>query len=127
MYKWLMSVLLVIAIVLGVGVLTQSISERSALAEQEKKEAGSTIKITATDFKFDKPEYKVKKGETWTLKFNNQQGLHAMEIEGLDIKLDKANSSKEVTFDKPGTYKLKCSIMCGVGHDTMVSTFIVEG
>ncbi|TCZ77494.1 hypothetical protein E0485_10915 [Paenibacillus albiflavus] len=126
MYKWLMSVLLIVAIVLGVGVLYSSISERSALAEQEKKEAGKSIKITASNFHFDKPEYKVKQGETWLLKFSNADGVHAMEIDGLDIKLDKANASKEVTFDKPGTYTLRCSLMCGQGHADMHSTFIVE-
>lgn len=126
MYKWLMSVLLVVAIVLGVGVLYQSITDRAALAEQDKKEAGNTIKITASNFQFNEPEYKVKKGETWTLKFSNKDGVHAMEIKGLDVKLDKANTSKEVTFDKPGTYELVCSLMCGAGHADMHSTFVVE-
>ena len=35
-------------------------------------------------------------------------------------------SSEDVTFDKPGTYELHCSIMCGQGHAGMKSKFIVE-
>lgn len=126
MYKWTMSALLIVAIVLGAGVLMQNISDSMAAAEQEQKEAGTTIKISASNFKFDKEEYRVKKGETWTLKFVNKEGVHAMEIVGMDVHLDKANDTAEVTFNEAGEFVLECSLMCGIGHDDMKSKFIVE-
>ncbi|WP_442601170.1 cupredoxin domain-containing protein [Paenibacillus sp. KN14-4R] len=125
MYKWLMSILLVVAIVLGGSVLYQNISDRQAAAEQEKKDAGSTLKIVASNFQFDQAEYKVKKGEKLKVVFSNKEGLHAIEIKNLNVKLDKENPSQEVTFDKPGEYELHCALMCGVGHDKMISKLVV--
>ncbi len=45
---------------------------------------------------------------------------------GLDIKLDKENPSKQVTFDKPGTYEIICVLPCGEGHAKMKSKLVVQ-
>jgi len=127
MYKWILSTLLVVAIVLGAGVLYQNIDEYVKATETEKKEAGTTLKISAHNFAFDQPTYTVKQGETLTVKFMNTEGLHAMEIEGYNVKLDKSSNSASVTFDKPGNFKIRCVLSCGQGHDTMVSDLVVEG
>jgi cytochrome c oxidase subunit II len=127
MYKWVLSTLLVVAIVLGVGVMYQNISTRVAAAEQEKAEAGTTLKISAKNFTFDQPTYTVKKGEKLTVKFINTEGTHELGIEGYNVHLTKANNAQEVTFDKPGEYVIKCMLACGVGHEQMHSKLIVQG
>jgi len=127
MYKWVMSLLLVVAVVLGGAVMYQTISDRVAAAAQEKAEAGTTLKISAKNFAFDQATYTVKKGEKLTVKFINTEGLHEVQIGGYNVHLTKASNTQEVTFDKPGEYEIKCVLACGVGHEQMHSKLIVEG
>ncbi|TBL79812.1 cupredoxin domain-containing protein [Paenibacillus thalictri] len=126
MQRWIMFGLFLVACILGVGVLFQNISTRQAEMASEKAEAGKSLKIMASNFQFDKPEYTVKAGDKLTVSFNNKEGVHAMEIVGLNVKLDGTTKSQEVTFDKPGTYEIHCVLPCGTGHANMKSTLIVQ-
>ncbi|NOU97625.1 hypothetical protein GC093_31015 [Paenibacillus sp. LMG 31456] len=123
--KWIMFSLFIVACVLGAGVLFQNISERQAEMASESK-AGPTLKFVASNFQFDKPEYTVKAGEKVTVSLQNKEGLHAMEIVGLNVKLDGNTKSADVTFDKPGTYEVHCILPCGPGHAEMKSKLIVQ-
>jgi cytochrome c oxidase subunit 2 len=123
--KWIMFSLFLVACLLGAGVLFQNISERQAQMAAEAK-AGPTLKFVASNFQFDKPEYTVKAGEKVTVSLQNREGLHAMEITGLNVKLDNNTKSAEVTFDKPGTYDVICILPCGPGHAEMKSKLIVQ-
>ncbi|WP_019536692.1 cupredoxin domain-containing protein [Paenibacillus ginsengihumi] len=125
MQKWAMFSLFIIACLLGTGVLFQNISARQAERAQEEA-AGPTLKFVATNYQFDQPEYTVKAGETVTVTLQNKEGLHAVEIKGLGIKLDNNNKSQQVTFDKPGTYEVICALPCGPGHDQMVTKLVVQ-
>lgn len=124
MYKWVMSTIVVIACVLGVYLLASGLPEKPH--EEVLPEGQELLKITATNFEFDQKEYQVKAGTKYTIKFNNKMGKHGAEIKGLDINLTDTNPTVEYTFDKPGTYELHCSIMCGAGHADMVSTIVVS-
>lgn len=84
------------------------------------------VVITASNWKFDQPEYKVKKGEPVTVTLKLEQGVHGLEIEKLGVKLDNKNSTKTFTPDKPGKYTITCTIPCGSDHLKMKSTFVVE-
>lgn len=125
MQKWIMFALFIITCLLGTGVLFSHISERQASLAAEE-EAGPTIKFVATNYEFDQQQYTAKVGETVTISLQNKQGLHALEIEGLDIKLDNNNKSMQVTFDKPGEYNVICALPCGPGHDQMVTKLVVQ-
>ncbi|WP_166242145.1 cupredoxin domain-containing protein [Paenibacillus turpanensis] len=83
------------------------------------------VPITATNFKFDKEEYRFKKGDTVNLSLVNKEGVHGIDIKGLNVSL-KAGQTKSIVLDKPGTYQIVCNVMCGAGHSTMVSKLIVE-
>ncbi len=122
MYKYLMVGLFTCACILGLAVI---IYQAPPSAEEQAAEAKTQLKITASNFEFDKPEYKVKSGETLTVILVNK-GTHGMAIDDLNINLFGDNLSEEVTFDKPGTYEIRCSISCGVGHNEMKSVLIVE-
>jgi len=123
--KWIMFSLFIVACLLGAGVLFQNISERQADLAAEAK-AGPTLRFVASNFQFDQPEYTVKAGEKVTVSLQNKEGLHALEIVGLNVKLDNNTKSMEVTFDKPGTYEVLCSLPCGPGHDEMKTKLIVQ-
>lgn len=84
----------------------------------------NTIDIKATNFEFDKEEYRVKTGEV-TINFYSVEGVHGIEI--LKTKIDlRDGQSTTVTFDEPGEYEIICNIPCGIGHAKMFAKLIVE-
>jgi cytochrome c oxidase subunit 2 len=89
--------------------------------------AGGTqnITVTATNFKFEPAEIKVKKGDKVKITLVNKEGAHGLEIPDFKINLQK-NGSADFTADKAGTHEFHCSVMCGAGHDNMVGKIIVE-
>jgi cytochrome c oxidase subunit II len=125
MYKWIMFVVFIGAVVLGMGALFQEVGKHAKEAAPEP-DAGNTLKIVASNYQFDKPEYTVKAGQKMKVVFQLKEGIHEMEIPQLNVKLTKANPSQEVTFDKAGTYDLMCVLPCGPGHANMKSKITVQ-
>lgn len=114
------------ALLLALAIISACSQSKPSDDEASAAKAPPTgeLVITATDWKFDQQEYRVKQGETLTVKVNSVKGAHG-------VKIDKIgeigpNKSKDITFDKPGTYQILCSILCGAGHSTMKATLIVE-
>lgn len=125
MYKWIMFVMFIGACLLGAGTLFNEVATHSA-AIKEDVQGPKKLVFVASDFKFDQTEYKVAKGETLQVKLDVKQGIHAMEILKLGVKLDKANPMQEFTFTEAGTYDVVCTLPCGTGHADMKSKLIVE-
>ena len=125
MHKWIMFVLLIGVGVLGIGALVATVDKHAKENAPEDTGGVASLKIVASNYKFDKAEYTVTKGETLKVSISNAEGIHELEIPELGIKLDRNNPSAQVTFDKAGTFTVKCSLPCGTGHDTMVSKLIV--
>jgi cytochrome c oxidase subunit II len=128
MQKWIFFVLFFGATVLGLGVLFQDISKHAGEEAAAKADAGKSLKISASNWQFDQPEYKVAKGQTLKVSLILKEGTHAVDIsgQGLDVKLDKNTPTQEVTFDKPGTYEIHCTLPCGQGHANMMSKITVS-
>jgi len=126
MYKWIMSVLFFGACVFGLVLMVVSAkpekSEEDAAAESGKPQ----LRITATNYKFDQAEYQVKAGETLEVVLKNKEGVHGLEISILGVVLKDDELSKEITFDKPGTYDITCIVPCGLGHADMKAKLIVS-
>ncbi|WNR42513.1 cupredoxin domain-containing protein [Paenibacillus roseipurpureus] len=127
MQKWIFFVLFILAGALGLGVLFQDISDRQ---EAQEAEAAASklpqLKVAASNWQFDATDYKVKSGQPTKVSLSLKEGVHAIEIVGLGVKLDKDNPTKEVTFDKPGTYEIDCVLPCGEGHAKMKAKLVVE-
>lgn len=83
------------------------------------------VKIVASNFKFDKEEYRYKKGDTLAITIENKEGMHGIEIRGLNVSV-KPGETKTVTLNKTGSFDILCNIMCGSGHSVMKSKLIVE-
>jgi cytochrome c oxidase subunit 2 len=126
MHKWILSTLITIACAMGVYLMATRLPAKPVDEAATLKPGQELLKIVATSFNFDQEEYHVKAGTNYKIKFSNKLGVHGAEIVGLNVELSKDAPEMEVTFDKPGTYELHCSIMCGQGHGTMKSKFIVE-
>ncbi|MFD0713912.1 cytochrome C oxidase subunit II [Paenibacillus sp. GCM10027626] len=125
MYKWSMFVVFAAASILGIVILTTQLPGK---AVDEEAAAGMTLlKVEAnSDFTFGEKEYRVKKGEPVKLKLVNKSGIHGLAIADFGIDLNGDKLEQEVTFDKAGTFEMHCSVGCGVGHNDMKTTLIVE-
>lgn len=88
--------------------------------------ADEEIVITATNYSFDQPEYRIKQGVPVKITFVNESGNHGILIPEMKLRLDAKNSSKVVLPEKAGTYEMTCAIMCGSGHSGMTAKIIVE-
>lgn len=84
------------------------------------------VKLAATNFQFDQPEYHVKKGEPVKFVLELQQGAHGAEIKELGVKLDFNKKNQVVVPNQAGTFEIICNIPCGPGHYDMKSKLIVE-
>lgn len=88
--------------------------------------ASSEIVITATNWKFDQEEYKIKTGETVNLTLKSAGGSHGVQILKSGYDQIRNDETLAVKFDEPGTYDIICSIPCGNGHRTMKSKLVIE-
>lgn len=81
--------------------------------------------IKATNFAFDVKEIKVNQGDTVKITLVNEQGNHALKINGYD---QEVKGDETITFvaDKKGEFNYFCSIFCGPGHGDMVGKLIVQ-
>ncbi len=91
----------------------------------EQSEASNDVKIIASDWEFDKQEYKVKAGEEVKITLQNAKGKHGIAIKNTDYKLED-KQTVTAKFDEPGTYEIFCNIPCGAGHAKMKANLIVE-
>ncbi|MCR8644916.1 cytochrome C oxidase subunit II [Paenibacillus sp. N1-5-1-14] len=106
--------------------LTACGAETANTFAETKDPAKQELKIIATNFQFDQPEYRVKQGEPFTINFESKEGVHGVRIEGIDGSFNKSNNTKTVVASKPGTYSIICNISCGTGHSKMTAKLIVE-
>jgi len=93
-------------------------------APSESQTASEEIVIKASNWEFDKPEYIVPKDTPVKITLELDGG-HGIKVKGTDIDLGPGRTSTVVTL-KEGTYEFKCSIMCGKGHNDMVSKLVVQ-
>jgi len=102
-----------------------STEETESTGSSEESTVNNDFEIIATDWDFDQDEYTVQAGEEVKITLVNEEGMHGIAIDGLDVKID---GDGEATFtpDEPGEYTIYCSIPCGQGHADMVSTLIVQ-
>lgn len=84
------------------------------------------LTIVASNWKFDQPEYHVKKGQPVTVTLKNESGVHGVELEKLGVKLDNKTATKTFTPDKAGKYTIACTIPCGTDHLKMKSVLVVD-
>lgn len=94
-------------------------SESSDAAKDNK------LDIVATDFKFNKDEYVVQSGEEVTVTLTSKEGTHGVTIEGTDVNI-QSEGTATFTPKEPGEYMIHCSVPCGEGHSSMMSTLVVK-
>lgn len=92
-------------------------------------ETNQNIDLVAVNFEFKgkngEKTFYVKAGEKATMTLTSEEGLHGVAIEGLDAEINEPNGKTTFTPEKPGEYKIYCSIFCGAGHGDMTSKLVV--
>jgi cytochrome c oxidase subunit 2 len=128
MKKIIVTLMLVIGLVSALSACGSSGSSDSkgAPTAPSSSDGGSTITITASNFKFEPAEIKVKKGDKVTLKLDSKEGMHGISQPDLNIDLKKTGETVTFTADKTGTFVFACNVMCGAGHPNMKGKIIVE-
>ena len=79
--------------------------------KEENKEANTTVAdsgaassdlvITASNWKFDQKEYKIKAGETVNIKLDSIEGMHGVQIKKTDYSIS-GGKAVPVTISEPG-------------------------
>jgi cytochrome c oxidase subunit II len=92
--------------------------------------AHPSIDIVASNWKFTPDTITVPPGEATTLRLTSSEGVHGIASKELNIPdtTIMPNKFTTVTFtpDKPGTYVVHCSVVCGAGHPDMALTIKVQ-
>ncbi|GIO42669.1 MULTISPECIES: cupredoxin domain-containing protein [Paenibacillus] len=117
--------LLMLCVLLTLASACSSNSNSAASTEAQVKPEAELV-IEAVNYEFDQKEYRVKKDVPVQITFKNVEGNHGILIPGLRVQLSGKKDSVVITPKEAGKYEIACSIMCGSGHGTMVSTLIVE-
>jgi cytochrome c oxidase subunit II len=88
-----------------------------------------TVKVIATNYKWTLDKTEVKAGQPVKFVISDKEGAHGFAIAGTDVNQALTPGSDTVvtwTPDKPGTYTIYCSQMCGIGHGDMHTTITVK-
>ncbi|QGQ96163.1 cytochrome C oxidase subunit II [Paenibacillus psychroresistens] len=103
-------------------------TDAAATTAPVSTEAAQEVKLiaSAATFKFDKPEYHVKKGVPVNLSLEMKDGKHGARLVDFDVNLNSETPTATFTPDKAGTFLIKCSVPCGDGHMNMTANLIVE-
>lgn len=136
------SVILVLIVLAGVGVMamkkgpSSALPSNSEMTKESSKSASETvaakdgmITVESSSFKFVPNAISVKKGVKTKLVLNNVDGMHDFVVDDLAIKTKivkgAGQDTVEFTADKAGSYEFYCSVG---NHKAMgmVGTLVVE-
>ncbi len=87
------------------------------------------IQITAKKFEYSPKDITVKKDVPVVLEFTSLDRLHGFNCPGLGIRSDiLPGKTTQLRFipNKAGTFPFHCDNFCGLGHEGMTGTIIVE-
>ncbi len=116
---WLVACMLIL-------VLAACGSSKDSEASEPEVTASEQLVIKASNYKFDQPEYRLKKGVPVKIVYENVNGNHGLLVPEFNLRLDTQKSSKVIVPDKVGEFEMSCSVFCGSGHSSMISKIIVE-
>ncbi len=140
----------VVALLLAGSVASQPQNPSRATSAQDNAAAGQAtvkvIEVTARRYEYTPSEIRVKKGARVQLKVRALDRTHGMKISlypegaaedgqpGLRFtepqnnwKLEKDQERViEFVAERAGTYPIKCSVFCGLGHGGMKGKLVVE-
>ena len=87
-----------------------------------------TIRIEASSFEYNPSVVRVNPGDRVTLELVSTDVVHGIYLDGYDLEvLADPGQTKRLTFvaDKPGSFRMRCSVTCGALHPFMIGKLVV--
>ncbi|GAA3994961.1 ba3-type cytochrome C oxidase subunit II [Deinococcus rubellus] len=84
--------------------------------------------IVAKAFSFEPAVVRVPAGQPLSINVTSQDVIHGFYVEGSNINIEVIPGQVATfrhTFTRPGTYNVVCNEYCGIGHQNMVTRFVV--
>ena len=81
-----------------------------------------TIRVKARDYAFTPATIEVNPGDRVTIELESGDYVHGLHIEGYEVNLiaDPGQPASETFIaDRPGTFRIRCSVPCGSLHPFM--------
>lgn len=128
MKKWLLfaSAICLVFVIAACGANGGNVKNKEAnTTVADSGAASSELVITASNWKFDQKEYKIKAGETVNLQLDSIDGMHGLQIQNTNYEVT-AGKTVPVSISEPGKYEMICNVPCGQGHRQMKATLVVE-
>lgn len=128
------------AALMGIAVLSLSVlagcgSDKPAASSNNTSSGSSNaqqVEVTLSNWKIDLSKTELKAGQPVKLHVTTKEGLHGLAIKDTSVKVDSlaqgSDKSVDWTPDKPGTYEVYCTVVCGGPdqHGSMKTTITVK-
>ena len=101
----------------------------STLTLGAAESAERTVKITAHRFAYEPSEIRLKKGEPVVFELTSEDIEHGFNIPELGLRADVEpgeTARLRIVPEKTGTYEFHCDNFCGLDHENMTGSIIVE-
>ena len=90
--------------------------------------ADRIIRVDARSFQYTPESIHVNPGDRVTLELSSADYVHGLYIDGYDLNLvaDPGQTARlTFTADRPGSFRMRCSVTCGALHPFMIGKFNV--
>jgi heme/copper-type cytochrome/quinol oxidase subunit 2 len=95
----------------------------------ESNDSELTVPIEASQYKFDPGVIEVSHGQRVLLELTSSDVVHGVYLDGYDREVVVDPGQKALlsfTADRPGSFRLRCSVTCGPLHPFMIGKIVVE-
>ncbi len=89
-----------------------------------------TFYVRASSFAFSPAELRINPGDRVTIVLSAEDVVHGLYIDGYGLEVRAEPGQEAVltfTADRPGTFRLRCSVTCGALHPFMIGKLHVGG
>lgn len=86
------------------------------------------ITVTARSFAFDPGTVRVNRGDTVVIRLESTDVVHGLFVDGYEVSTTaEPGRPAELRFvaDRPGAFRMRCSISCGNMHPFMIGKLVV--
>lgn len=119
--------IMALIIIIGLSACGGANEPQSESVVTTNEENAEQLTFVATNWQFDKEEYHIPVNQPINFMLVNQEGYHGIAFEGLGVSLEGGEDHvKQFKITEPGTYEIRCNIICGTGHSDMRAKLIVE-
>jgi cytochrome c oxidase subunit 2 len=115
--------------VLGISGLITGLVTCTAPARTHAAESAQVVKITASKFHFTPDHITLVRGQPVTLQLTSTDRTHGFMVKplGIDTDIDPGRTTAiTIRPEKAGSFTTICDHYCGLGHNSMKMTIVVQ-